>query len=89
MYNIISKYISNLSINDIYKFANFKNISLSSEEALFILDYIKNNYLDILKYQDISILDKYKDKFKYNNYLAIKDTLIEYKNKYGNLFKSM
>lgn len=87
MYNIVSKYIDKLSLNDIYKFANIKNISLSSEEALFILDYIKKNYLSLLKYQDINVIDKYKDKFKYNNYLAIKNILIEYKNKYGSLFK--
>jgi len=87
MYNLVSKYINKLSLNDIYNFAYIKNINLSNEEALFILDYLKNNYLSLLKNQDINIIDKYKDKFSYNNYLALKSILIEYKNKYGNLFK--
>lgn len=76
-----------MSLNDIFRFANLKNVNLSNDEAIFILNFIKKNWLTLLKNQDISIIDKYKDNFSDDNYFKIKTTLIEYKNKYGKMFR--
>ena len=76
-----------LSLNDIFTFASKSNIKLSNEEAQFILSFLRSNWYSLLKNQDISILDKYKDNFSPENFKKIKDNLLLYKNKYGRLFR--
>ena len=76
-----------LSLNDIFTFASKSNIKLSNEEAQFILSFLRSNWYSLLKNQDISILDKYKDNFSPENFRKIKDNLLLYKNKYGRLFR--
>ena len=77
----------NKRLNDIFTFASKSNIKLSNEEAQFILSFLRSNWYSLLKNQDISILDKYKDNFSPENFRKIKDNLLLYKNKYGRLFR--
>lgn len=87
LYNLVESTINKLSLNDIFTFASKINIKLSNEEAQFILSFLRSNWYSLLKNQDISILDKYKDNFSPENFRKIKDNLLLYKNKYGRLFR--
>lgn len=87
LYNLVESTINKLSLNDIFTFASKSNIKLSNEEAQFILSFLRSNWYSLLKNQDISILDKYKDNFSPENFSKIKDNLLLYKNKYGRLFR--
>ena len=87
LYNLVESTINKLSLNDIFTFASKCNIKLSNEEAQFILSFLRSNWYSLLKNQDISILDKYKDNFSPENFRKIKDNLLLYKNKYGRLFR--
>ncbi len=87
LYNLVESTINKLSLNDIFNFASKSNINLSNEEAQFILSFLKSNWYILLKKQDISVLDKYKDNFSSDNFTKIRDNLLMYKNKYGRLFR--
>ncbi len=87
LYNLVESTINKLSLNDIFNFASKSNINLSNEEAQFILNFLKSNWYILLKKQDISVLDKYKDNFSSDNFTKIRDNLLMYKNKYGRLFR--
>ena len=87
LYNLVESAINKLSLNDIFTFANKSNINLSNAEAQFILRFLKSNWYSLLKSQDISIVDKYKDNFSPENFKKIRDNLLLYKKKYGRLFK--
>lgn len=87
LYNLVESTINKLSLNDIFTFASKSNINLSNEEAQFILSFLRSNWYSLLKNQDISILDKYKDNFSPENFKKIKDNLLLYKIKYGRLFR--
>lgn len=87
LYNLVESTINKLSLNDIFNFASKSNINLSNEEAQFILNFLKANWYSLLKKQDISVLDKYKDNFSSDNFTKIRDNLLMYKNKYGRLFR--
>ena len=83
---LIINYINNLTLNDIASFALKNNINLDSKESHFILNYIKNNYNDIL-YDEEKTLSILKESVSSDNYLKIKELYIYYKNKYkGYLF---
>ncbi len=83
MNNLISLYINKLSLNDIFSFASKNNISLSNEEAIFILDFIKKNWQEVLSNPDFLEIEQYKSRFSEENFLKIKKLIIFYRNKYS------
>lgn len=83
MNNLISLYINKLSINDIFSFASKNNIVLDNEEAIFIFNFIKNNWQKVLSNPDSLNLEQYKSKFKEENFYKIKKLIEFYRNKYS------
>ena len=84
MINLITKYINNLTKEQIKNFAINKGANLSQSELDFLYTFIKNNYKEIINNPDEFSIDNYKDKFSINNYVKIKEVFNEYFSKFKN-----
>ena len=82
MFNIIERYISKLSKEDVDNFAKSKNIILNENELDFTYSFIKKNYKDILKNPNLFNIDLYKNKYQSDNFNKIKKVFVEYFSKY-------
>lgn len=82
MYNLISRYISKMSKDDINNFAIKKNIILSDEELSFTYEFIKKNWNQILSNPNMLNLDRYKNIYSEENFNKIKVLFSEYYSKY-------
>ena len=80
----IEKYVNNLKISDVYKFASDSNIKLTNDEANIIYNCIKNDYETIIYSNHFIVLDKIKNKLNINTYNKIIELINFYKNKYKN-----
>ena len=78
---LVKKYISKLSINDLEKFARVNNISYTQEELTIIYNFILNNYNDLLN-ENIRVFEKIKNKINPTLYKQLLNLYIEYKQKY-------
>jgi len=87
MYNIISRYMSNLSKEEVNNFAIKKNINLNEEELDFIYIFIKKNWEQIIKNPKLLNLERYKDRFTPENFIKIKKLFNEYSSKYQAFLK--
>lgn len=87
MYNLIRAYVNKISLNDIFKFATSNEVNLSSEEAKFILDFMKKNWEIFLNNPDSLNLDNYKSQFSEENFLKVKKLINFYEQKYAYLLK--
>ena len=84
MFNIIERYMTKLSIEDVNNFAIKNDIHLSNEELDFTYAFIKKNWQPILSNPNMLNLDRYKDKFSEENLIKIKKLFKEYSIKYKN-----
>ena len=75
---IIEKYINNLKKEDILNYANKNNISLTNKETIFIYDYIKTNYKNILNDPNLLDLNLIKSNTSDNTYNFILKLINEY-----------
>lgn len=82
MYNLISRYMNKITIDDVNNFAIKKNIILSDAELEFIYVFIKKNWNQILSNPGSLDIDRYKKKFSEENFLKIKNIINEYYSKY-------
>lgn len=85
MYNLITRYINNMTINDVNNFAISKGINLEENELEFTYSFIKNNYKDILKNPKLLDLDRYQNKYTKENFEKISKVFNEYSKKYSHL----
>lgn len=83
MYNLVEKYIKNMTIDDVNNFALKKGTNLSNDELSFTYNFIKNNYQNILKNPSLLDLERYKDKFSKENFEKIQKIFQEYSQKYS------
>lgn len=83
MYNLVEKYIKNMTILDVKNFALKKGADLSENELNFTFNFIKNNYQNILKNPSLLDLERYKDKYSKENYEKIVKVFNEYNQKYS------
>ena len=83
MYNIIERYINNLSKEQVNNFAKNNDIHLSGLELDFLYVFIKKNYKEILANPRLLNIDRYKTKFSEENFAKIKKLFNEYLTKYG------
>lgn len=83
MYNLIEKYIKNMTIDDVKNFALKKGANLSENELIFTFNFIKSNYQNILKNPSLLDLERYKDKYTKENYEKIVKVFNEYSQKYS------
>lgn len=82
MFNIVDKYMQNLSISDVDNFAKKKNIILSPEELEFTYTFVKRNYKEMLQNPKLFNIDRYKGKYSADNFDKIKKVFTEYFSKY-------
>ncbi|MBE6155521.1 MAG: hypothetical protein E7164_02045 [Firmicutes bacterium] len=82
MFNIVDRYMKNLSINDVDTFAKKKSVNLSNEELEFTYTFIKKNYKEILQNPKLFNIDRYKSKYSPENFDKVKKVFTEYFSKY-------
>lgn len=82
MYNLISRYMTNLSEEDVFKFATSKDVHLSPEELSFTYNFIKKNWEQVIKNPSILNLERYRDKYSPENFNKIKKLFHEYSARY-------
>lgn len=83
----IEKYINNMSIDDVYKYASKLKINITNEEANILYDTIKNNWEVIVFNNHLPILNSIKDKISNKLYDDLINLVNEYKSKYNELLK--
>ncbi len=86
MFNMVDKFMQNLTMEQVDNFAKSKNVTLSSDELSFTYTFVKKNYKEILKNPALFDIDRYQGKFTEENFSKIKKVYIEYLSKYKNLF---
>lgn len=79
MLNIVKNYISLMKKEDIKKFANKNNLSVTNSELDFVYTFIKENYEYYLNNPSSLDLSKYKDKFSQENYEFLNNLINKYK----------
>ncbi len=78
---IIKKYIQRLTKEDIYKFANKENLTLTNNEIDIIYYYIKNKYNSFLSGNQLELLKEIKQQVKPTTYQKIEELYNLYKDK--------
>ena len=79
---IIKEYINKLNINNIKKYAYNNNISLNDNETNYLYNFIKNNWRELYRKKDITILYELKNNINIDAYNHIITLFNKYKNKY-------
>ena len=82
MFNLIQRYMSKISKEDINNFAIKKNINLNENELDFTYNFIKKNWNQILSNPNMLNLDRYKSNYSDENFNKIKILFNEYYSKY-------
>lgn len=83
MINIIKKYINTITVDNIKDFGIKNGVYLNDKE-IYTVDYVLKNELDCLINNTSSILSKYENDFSVDNFIKIKNLIIEYKKRYKN-----
>lgn len=87
MYNLVKRYMANLTKEEVNNFAVSKNVFLSSEELDFVYDFVKKNWEQVIKNPNLLNLERYKDKFTPENFSKIKKLFNEYSSRYQAFLK--
>ena len=82
MFGMIDNFMKGITKEDVNKFAKSKNVFLDDDELTFTYDFVKKNYKEMLKNPSLFKIDRYKNKYKGNNFEKIKKVYIEYFSKY-------
>ncbi len=84
MYNLIERYINKMSKEDIYNFAQSKNIYLTESELDYTYDFIKKNYQTMLQNPKLFDINRYRSNYSEENFPKIVKVYQEYLQKYSN-----
>ena len=79
MLNLVENFIQSMNKEDIIKFANKNNLTVTDHEIDFVYAFIKNNYKTVLKSPDQFNLALYKNEFSQDNYAFIENLVNKYK----------
>ena len=85
MYNIVKRYMTNLTKEQLNNFALQNEVTLSPEELDFTYEFVKKNWEIIFRNPNLLKLDRFKNRFSEENYLKIKKLIQFYYQKYGYL----
>lgn len=83
MFNLIERYIDNLSPEGLNNLAIGKGIYLSPEELEFSYNFIKKNWKTVLSNHGIFDIEKYRNQFSPENFTKIKMLIKEYTLKFS------
>ena len=86
MYNLVKRYVSNLTKEQVNDFALKNAIVLSQEELEFVYAFVKKNWEMIFRNPNLLHLERYKDRFSAENFVKIQKLFTMYYQKYGYLF---
>lgn len=87
MYNLISRYMSKLTREDVNNFAISKNVILSDSELDFVYDFVKKNWEQVIKNPKLLHLERYQNQFSPENFQKIQKLFNEYSSKYQAFLK--
>lgn len=82
--NIIEHYINIIDINDVIMFAKKENIEISEKEAKIVLNYLKNNWQNVIYGSDEITKNFLRENFAKEKCHKIYCLLLAYKKKYRN-----
>ena len=85
MYNLVKRYMENLSVDQVNDFAQKNNVFLSKSELNFTYTFVKKNWEMIFRNHNLLRLERYKEQFSEENFQKIQKLLIMYYQKYGHL----
>lgn len=85
MYNLIKRYISNLTKEQLNDFAISKNINLSEEELDFTYQFVKKNWEPIIRNPKLLNVERYRNRYSEENFVKIVNLIQMYYQKYGHL----
>ena len=85
MYNLVKRYMDNLTKEQVLNFAQKNQIFLSQEELDFTYTFVKKNWEMIFRNPNLLKLQRYKDKFSEENFIKIQKLFVLYYQKYGHL----
>ncbi len=85
MYNLISRYMTHFTKEDVKNFALKNQVDLNEEELSFTYEFVKKNWELILRNPNLLNLERYKDHFSEENYQKIQKLIQFYYQKYGYL----
>ena len=85
MYNLVKRYMDNLTKEQVMDFAQKNQVFLSPEELDFTYTFVKKNWEMIFRNPNLLKLERYKDKFSEENFIKIQKLFVLYYQKYGHL----
>ena len=85
MYNLVKRYMDNLTKEQVLNFAQKNQIFLSQEELDFTYTFVKKNWEMIFRNPNLLKLERYKDKFSEENFIKIQKLFVLYYQRYGHL----
>ena len=85
MYNLVKRYMENLSIEQVNDFAKKNNVVLSEKELNFTYTFVKKNWEMIFRNPNLLHLERYKEHFSPENFVKIQKLFAMYYQKYGYL----
>ena len=85
MYNLVKRYMDNLTKEQVMNFAQKNQTFLSQGELDFTYTFVKKNWEMIFRNPNLLKLERYKDKFSEENFIKIQKLFVLYYQKYGHL----
>lgn len=86
MNNLIGMYVNKMTLKDIDNFFRNNNVILSEKEMMFIYDFVKRNWQELLGSYKSFDLKRYKSYFSAENYPKLEALLEVYRKKYATYF---
>lgn len=87
MYNLINRYMSKLTREDVNNFAVSKNVYLNENELDFTYNFVKKNWEQVIKNPKLLHLERYQNQFSSENFMKIQKLFNEYSAKYQAFLK--
>ena len=82
MYNLVKRYMDNLTKEQVNDFALKNQVYLSDEELSFTYTFVKKNWEMIFRNPNLLRLERYKDRFSPENFVKIQKLFVMYYQKY-------
>lgn len=82
MFNLVERFMNNLSREQVNDFALKKAAHFNEEELNFTYDFIKKNWRSVISNPNLLNLDRYQNIYTPENFGKIKQVFNEYSQKY-------
>lgn len=82
MFNLVERFMNNLSKEQVNEFALKKGAHFSESELDFTYDFIKKNWRSVISNPNLLNLDRYQSVYNPQNFSKLKQVFNEYSQKY-------